>query len=100
MPNFNGTGPNGMGPMTGRGFGYCTGARSATGFYSGGMGRGFGRGLGRSFSGRGFQQNFYSNEMSRENAGIYLNNRAAALEEELQAVRAELKELNSGKKEE
>jgi len=23
MPGFNGTGPRGMGPMTGRGMGYC-----------------------------------------------------------------------------
>jgi hypothetical protein len=23
MPGFNGTGPHGMGPMTGRGMGYC-----------------------------------------------------------------------------
>jgi len=34
MPRFNGTGPLGYGPATGRGMGYCTGFR--------GWGRGFG----------------------------------------------------------
>ncbi len=37
MPNFDRTGPRGMGPMTGRGMGYC------------GRGRGFGRGYGRGY---------------------------------------------------
>ena len=41
MPGFNGTGPRGMGPMTGRGMGPC--------------GRGFGRGMGYGMGyGRGF----------------------------------------------
>jgi len=43
MPAFDGTGPRGMGPMTGRGMGWCGGWRA-------GLGRGgFGRGLGRFF---------------------------------------------------
>lgn len=41
MPGRNGTGPMGAGPMTGRGFGFCTGA--APGY---GTGRGLGLGLG------------------------------------------------------
>jgi hypothetical protein len=63
MPRFDGTGPLGMGPMTGRGMGYCGGvnqmaANSASypsmPYYWGrGLRRGFGRGLGRGF-GRGF----------------------------------------------
>lgn len=40
MPRFDGTGPEGMGPMTGRGFGPCGGGR---GFGRRGLGKGFGR---------------------------------------------------------
>ncbi len=40
MANFDGTGPNGLGPMTGRGMGYCGGRRGQC------IGRGMGRGFG------------------------------------------------------
>ena len=57
MPRGDGTGPMGMGPMTGRAAGYCAGY-PAPGFMNpgpgggfGGMGRGWGRGRGR---GRGW----------------------------------------------
>lgn len=57
MPALNGTGPAGMGPLTGRGLGYCTGARSTTYRYGRrpgfGLGYGRGMGLGRRFAGRG-----------------------------------------------
>jgi hypothetical protein len=63
MPRGDGTGPGGMGPMTGRAAGYCAGY-SAPGFanpvsgrgfgYGGGMGRGMGRGRGLG-GGRGFR---------------------------------------------
>ncbi len=49
MPRGNGTGPAGMGPMTGRAAGYCAGY-PAPGYlnpYGGRMGFGFGRGAGR-----------------------------------------------------
>jgi hypothetical protein len=46
MPRGDGTGPMGMGPMTGRGAGFCAGA-TAPGFTSAGFG--FGRGRGRGF---------------------------------------------------
>ena len=39
MPGGNGTGPNGMGPMTGRGAGFCTG--NAVPDRGQGLGRGF-----------------------------------------------------------
>jgi len=45
MPRGDGTGPMGMGPMTGRGLGYCTG-RAAPGNVNYGCGMGFGRGRG------------------------------------------------------
>ncbi|MCD6575698.1 MAG: DUF5320 domain-containing protein [Nanoarchaeota archaeon] len=45
MPFGDGTGPDGRGPMTGRGLGYCAGYNSP-GFTRGvPMGRGFGRGF-------------------------------------------------------
>jgi hypothetical protein len=46
MPRFDGTGPRGMGPLTGRAMGYCTGARRPVGGY---YGRGGGRGRARGF---------------------------------------------------
>ena len=45
MPQGDRTGPNGQGPMTGRGAGYCAGF-AAPGFMNAGFGRGFGRGMG------------------------------------------------------
>jgi hypothetical protein len=58
MPRGDGTGPLGQGPMTGRGFGYCSGS-TQPGFVAGaglGRGRGFARCMGRGLSGfgRGF----------------------------------------------
>jgi hypothetical protein len=50
MPAGDGTGPRGMGPMTGRGLGYC-GGYDAPG-YAMGPGRGLGRGRGMAW-GRG-----------------------------------------------
>ena len=57
MPGGNGTGPAGMGPMTGRGGGFCVGyalPEQAGPVGGRGMGRGQGRGMGR---GRGFGWN-------------------------------------------
>ncbi|NQS89899.1 DUF5320 domain-containing protein [Patescibacteria group bacterium] len=51
MPRGNGTGPMGMGPMTGRAAGYCAGFPTA-GFMNpmgGRLGLGLGRGRGRGF---------------------------------------------------
>ncbi len=43
MPKGNGTGPQGMGPMTGRGAGHCAG-NNMPGFAGNGVGFGGGRG--------------------------------------------------------
>lgn len=43
MPRGNGTGPNGMGPMTGRAAGFCAGY-GVPGYANPGYGRGFGWG--------------------------------------------------------
>jgi len=54
MPGGDGTGPMGMGPMTGRAAGYCAGY-AAPGFVNRGPGRGFGRG-----GGRGWRNRYYA----------------------------------------
>lgn len=66
MPFGDGTGPAGMGPMTGRAAGYCAGYGvpgymnpiSGRGFWGrgrgGGRGRGFGRGFGWARAGYGY----------------------------------------------
>ena len=62
MPRGDGTGPAGMGPMTGRGAGYCAGY-SVPGYmnpYGGryfGAGRAYGGGFGR---GRGYRNQYYA----------------------------------------
>jgi len=60
MPRGDGTGPMGMGPMTGRAAGYCAGS-GVPGYMNAGPVCGYGRGLGRGFGlsygrrwGRGF----------------------------------------------
>ncbi len=50
MPRRDGTGPMGMGSMTGRGLGACAGVNAPV--YGGGFRRGCGRGFGQGF-GRG-----------------------------------------------
>jgi len=64
MPGGDRTGPMGMGPMTGRGAGYCAGfsvpGYMNPGFGGGWFGRGwFGRGRGRG-GGRGWRNWFYA----------------------------------------
>jgi len=107
MPRGDGTGPMGMGRMTGRGAGYCAGF-AAPGYanpvgYAGGLGCGLGRG-------RGFRRTFYATGMpgwARYAAPGYaaksgeavgeekemLSNQAAFLENQLQQVQKRLSEL-------
>ncbi|MBW2641004.1 MAG: DUF5320 domain-containing protein [Deltaproteobacteria bacterium] len=65
MPGFNGTGPAGMGSMTGWGRGFCNPSRTADGpatiLRSGYRGYGYGQGFGRGFGqGRCFRGGFGS----------------------------------------
>jgi hypothetical protein len=82
MPRGDGTGPAGIGPMTGRGAGYCTGysvpgyANTYGGRYPGGR-RAFGSGIGQ---GRGYRNWYYSTGLpgwSRYNTGLPAWGRAA-----------------------
>ncbi len=59
MPRGDGTGPRGMGPMTGRGAGYCAGF-TVPGFANTGRGPGFGRGRGCWGGGYGWRNRFYA----------------------------------------
>ena len=79
MPGFNGTGPNGQGPLTGRGFGPC-GQRL-------GMGRGFGRGFGGG----------YNAPITEQQEKEMLTGNMNALQEELEAMKKRIKELGSEK---
>ena len=77
MPNFDGTGPRGMGPYTGRGFGYCRG-------FGWGRGRGFGRGYGWRIP--------VFREPTPENEKEMLKTMKAELERELKEIDQRLKE--------
>lgn len=80
MPNRDKTGPQGQGPMTGRGFGPCC------------DGRGFGRGRGM---GRGFR--FWSKPLTRDEEKQDLESYKKNLEDELEQVKAEQKKLEGEK---
>jgi len=59
MPAGDRTGPDGFGPMTGRGLGYCSG-HGAPGYAHPAPGRGMGRGRGRGMGrGRGWGRRGY-----------------------------------------
>ena len=85
MPYRDGTGPNGQGPMTGRGMGPCAG--DARPMY-GRIGRGFGgrRGMGYGM-GRGFVPPVYAAPTKE-----MLQNEKAMLEAELKALEEKLAE--------
>jgi hypothetical protein len=104
MPRGNGTGPAGMGPMTGRGAGYCAGL-AAPGYANPGMGCGMGFGRGR-----GYRRMFhmtglpgwarygypygYAGQDEPGDEKEALNGQAAYLEKQLQHVRDRLNELD------
>lgn len=102
MPGVNQRGPQGLGPRTGRGQGVCgnqnmvgTGAGAGYGaggrgcrreFGGGGMGRGMGRGLGPATA--------PTTGAANETA---LQDRARMLEQELNAVKAQLNTMSEDK---
>jgi len=83
MPSGDRTGPMGMGPMTGRGAGICTGyptagyanPMSGRGFARGrGGGRGFGRGIGRGMGFRWTAPSAYGPALSAQDEANMLKN--------------------------
>ena len=116
MPGFDGTGPQGLGPMTGGGRGFCAlpagaAARPAGAFGAGAVGYGMGRG--RRGGGRGYRNWFYATGMpgwARAQAGMpafgganfsasvadekaFLKQRADYLKSELEALEVRIKSL-------
>ena len=111
MPGGDRTGPLGQGPMTGSGFGYCSGSDRAgaaygpgRGFgrgYGRGFGRSFGRGYGRGFRGRGMMPAYGWNAyappaqpMSTEEEANVLKAQAQQLQETLDQIKNRLDELD------
>ena len=97
MPGFDGTGPRGQGPLTGRGFGYCAPGRGPRGFGRGfgrGMGRCFGRGYGRGF-GPGWRRMAYFENLAYDDEQTLLEEDIKFLENEiqyLQKIKSQLEE--------
>lgn len=121
MPRGDATGPMGMGPMTGRGAGYCAGF-GVPGYMNKIPGRGFGMGFrrGAGFGGRGgrgggfgYRNRFFATGVPgwlASTGGIFsvpypetapdmekqlLNNQAEILQKELNAIKKRLEELNT-----
>lgn len=96
MPAGDGTGPMGMGPMTGRAAGYCAGY-TMPGFMNpmpgqwGGMGYGFG--WGRGGRSRGWRHRFYATGLPfwarGEAPGVVPLGPAPAPADEIQALRTQ-----------
>jgi hypothetical protein len=105
MPLGDRTGPLGLGPRTGRGLGYCAGYDVPG--YLNPIGRGFGYGRGFGFGrgfgyGRGYGWGFryaqafgypYRYGYTQADEKAVLSSQAKALEEELNAIKARLAEL-------
>ena len=81
MPKLDGTGPQGQGPMTGRGCGKCNGSQ--------GTGMGVGRGLGCRGGRRGFGRMAVG--LSPDETKKALEIEKELLKQELEAVEKELK---------
>ena len=103
MPRGDKTGPNGNGPKTGRGLGYCTG-NSFPGFENNattyGRGNGFGRrnqfggGYGRGNGyGRGMGFGFRNNSDSGIKEKTLVQNQINILKDQLEYLEKQLKEL-------
>jgi len=98
MPGGDRTGPLGMGPMTGRGAGFCAGYRLPRRAF--GMGFGRGRGFNRMFGFAGIPAwpyyeypNYGSANVPAVDEKEFLSKQADFLENQLEQVKKHLKEL-------
>ena len=113
MPGGDGTGPMGMGPMTGRGAGYCAGYPDVIpGRGLGlGLGRGLRRGRGYMSSGPGFSrfqgdayrgaryyQGLNSEGVTPEQEADALKRQAKFMQDEIIAINKRVNELESPEK--
>jgi len=107
MPGGDGTGPAGMGPMTGRGAGYCAGS-SAPGFanpaFGRGLGFGFRGGRGRRwavpYAGYGYNAPYarpYGTTPTRQEEMEALKGQAEYLEDSLEGIKKRIAELEAKK---
>jgi hypothetical protein len=94
MPGFDGTGPNGMGPMTGGGRGYCNPAGRRFAGWPSWMRRGTSYGWPR-YGAYGYQP--LAPGSSREQELEFLKGQAEALRGELNEIEAEIGKLSVAK---
>ncbi len=92
MPGFDGTGPNGMGPMTGGGRGFCNPSRGIPHQYA--FPPRFNYAFPR-YGGYGFQP--YAPRPTREQELEFLRGQAEALRGELKELETEIEKLSTGK---
>ncbi|HBE72949.1 MAG TPA: hypothetical protein DDW31_02475 [candidate division Zixibacteria bacterium] len=121
MPRGDGTGPMGMGPMTGRAAGFCAGY-NMPGYmnpvfgcgYGMGRGGGRGRGFGGGGGGRGWRNQFYATGLpgwarfgghanclpgyTPEQERMALKAQADAMQAEMDAIRKRLAEIEAEEK--
>ncbi|MEA1910490.1 MAG: DUF5320 domain-containing protein [Spirochaetota bacterium] len=118
MPRGDRRGPNGMGPMTGRGAGFCSGSNApgymntgavggygqglgagrgfGGGFHGGAYGNAYGRGMGRAQGlggGIGFQTPYVAPVYSKETEKGYIENEVSFLKDQLKALEGRLSDM-------
>lgn len=98
MAGFDGRGPQGMGPMSGRGRGRCNFAASGQGIYNGGAGFGARRGFGggRCFGRRAAEYGNFGQTAYQPSPGDeleLLKARAESLKETLDTMARRIQEL-------
>ncbi len=91
MPGFDGTGPRGMGPLTGGGRGYCgpSGVRAGWAPYWGRGWGGYGYGYAHGYPGRRFGPAFVTRDQELD----YLKSEAESLRRTLEGVEARIRDL-------
>jgi hypothetical protein len=90
MPGFDGTGPRGMGPMTGGGRGYCAVAFNGAGNRPVGRRGFYGRGGGRGFRNPWYAACIPARRVSEEDEVVVLKEQANFLKQQLEDIEARL----------
>jgi hypothetical protein len=102
MPRGDGTGPSGLGSMTGRGAGFCAGFNTpgyanpigGRGFFGRGMGFGRGRGFRNRFFYNGLRGQSYNNStLTKEEEVNILKNQAKYMQSEMENINNRIKDL-------